>query len=140
LAVEVTGLTVDDEDVMPAVRGKGAETSVVFPLDAHGYADGGTPKGGFAEGKIAPLLVAAGAWLLPYLPEKPVRVGETWDLPLPYFLWSVKQPGIAVPEGFATQTLEAVEARAGVRCARIKTVAAIRRPQAKGLTPPDVGI
>jgi hypothetical protein len=36
--------------------------------------------------------------------------------------------------------LEGFEERGGARCARIRTVAAVRRPQPKGMTPPDVGI
>jgi hypothetical protein len=140
LTIELTGLAIEDQDLMPDVREKGAHASVLTAFDAHGYAAEGKPSGGAATGPVAHVLKPAGAWLLPYLPEKPVKVGETWDLPIPYFLWSVSQLGGVPAEGFATQVLEAVQDRAGVRCARIRTVAALRRAQPEGMTPSSVGI
>lgn len=140
MAVELTGFAVDQEDLMPMARAKGAKLSVLSAVDAHGYVAQGTPKGALAEGKLAVALKPIGAWVLPYLPEKPVRVGEAWDLPIPYFLWSINQLGAVPAEGFVTQVLEAIEDHAGVRCARLKTVVALRRPQPKGMTPPEVRV
>ena len=140
VAVELTGFAVDQEDLMPTARAKGGKLSVLSALDAHGFVAQGTPKGAMADGKLAEALKPVGSWVLPYLPEKPVRVGEAWDLPIPYFLWTVDQSGGVPAEGFVTQVLEAIEVHAGVRCARVKTVAALKRPQPKGMTPAAVEI
>ena len=136
----VTGLAVENLDLMGRVAERGAEVTVLSTLDAHGYVGSATATGGVAEGALGDVFRPTGAWLLPYLPEKPVRVGDVWDLPIPYFLWSIKQQGDAPATGFVTQTLLAVELHGGVKCARLKTVASVRRPQPAGMTPKEVGV
>jgi hypothetical protein len=62
------------------------------------------------------------------LPDKPVRVGETWSQPTELFARRFATAGIegAKIEGDVYQTLVAIEERDGVQCARIKGVFALR--------------
>ncbi len=138
LAIELARMGQDDTDLGPRVRLAGAELSLAVPVDERGFVTSGTLSGAERIGlpQLAMVIRPAGSWLVPYVPSGPLHVGSTWDLPLDYYLWSVGQPGDAPPKGFATQVVEAIEDHAGVPCARIRTVAAIERPQRKGLTPP----
>ncbi len=137
LQVELTGLAVGNDDLLLGVEGADRRMSILSALDARGFVVEGTARGGVAEkGKVGEILKPVGSWVLPYLPEKPVRVGETWDLPPAYFLWTINQtksPQDAAPsEGFVTQVLEAIETHDGAKCARVKTAAALKVSVAKG--------
>ena len=140
LAADVEKVAVDGDDLAPRMRAAGVDLSVLSSIDEHGYVADGVVKGAERLGTLDRFLQSAPAWALPRLPDKPVRTGDAWDLSIPYFLWSVNQPGAAPAEGFVTQVLEAIEAHDGVRCARVRTVASLRRPQPKGMTPPGVEI
>jgi hypothetical protein len=140
VAVAPSKVSVDGDDSAPKLREAGIAISVLSPVDAKGFVASGTTTGAEGLGTLGPFLRTSASWALPYLPEKPVRVGDAWDLPIPYFLWSVNQPGDAPAEGFVTQVLTALEDRDGVRCAKVKTVFSLRRPQPPGMTPEAVGI
>ena len=140
LGLDFARLAVDGDDLAPRIRAGGARVSVLAAVGGTGLVADGAAKGAETLGSLGLFVKPVGSWVLPYLPEKPVRVGETWDLPIPYFLWSIGQLGGVPADGFVTQILEAVEDHAGARCARIRTVVSLRRPQPKGMTPPAVGI
>jgi len=142
LAIDFGRVSQDGNEVGPSIRAQGAKVSVSSEIDEKGFVVRGTPKGA-DEGSLATLGTfarSAGSWVVPFLPKTPLRVGEAWELPLGYFLWSINQHGAAPPSGFVAQVVEAFEEHDGVRCARIRTIASIQRLQPKGMTPPAMRI
>ncbi|MFQ5845626.1 MAG: hypothetical protein ACE5JG_11630, partial [Planctomycetota bacterium] len=90
-------------------------------------------KQGGPLARLGPLV----SWVLPRLPERPVRAGEVWETPAAALLRSLGQPGEGV-EGHVYRVLDGFEERGGVRSARIRTLFWIRARQAQA--EPSLGI
>lgn len=140
--VEITLARVADDsaDGAPQIRASGAAISVLASIGPDGLVADSRTEGADAFGDLRTYLQPTASWVLPPIPPKPVRLGDTWDVPIPYFLWSIRQPGGVPAEGFVTQVLEAVEDHGGVRCARIRTAVSLTRPQPAGMTPAALGL
>ena len=96
-----------------------------------------TSKGRFVEGTVevegiqGPMKDQMGKQMegmFTPLPEKAVRVGETWSLPTELYAKQFANAGIegAKIEGDVFQTLQGIEERDGVPCGKIKNVFALR--------------
>ena len=138
--IEFGSLQGGGDEMGPRIRAAGLQITVRSVLDDQGTVRSGKTSGAEQLGSVGRFLSPTGSWLLPSLPAEPVQVGTAWDLPIPYFLWSIGQLGGVRAKGFVQQVFEAVEVREGVRCARIRTVASLERAQPEGMTPEHAGI
>lgn len=124
--VTITRLVVQGEDLTEQVQPFAGSAAVTGRLDDSLHVKGGGTRGMDRLGNLRQLLLPLASWVLPYLPDQPVHVGEVWQVPPEYFLWNIRQGGRGDFEGHVSAVFEALEEREGVECARIRTVIGLR--------------
>ncbi len=137
--IDLVRLDAKGEDLAGLVRAAAPGLSVLSNLDARGRVTGARVEGASALPALEKIFLAAGSWIVPWLPGKPVRTGEAWQVPSSYFLWTLQQIGIKKAEGAAWQVLEAVEKKEGADCARIRTTFGLRHTLPKSEPVHDLG-
>lgn len=140
--IKITKLALDGDEITERVQAAVASAYVTGLVRDRRVVNGGRVIGAEALRQLGKMFVGLPALVIPYLPKQAVRVGEVWNLPPQYVLWNVGQPMAGKPVGESFQVFEALEERAGVPCARIRTAVAVRTELSKGaaMLPPGPAV
>lgn len=123
-----TRMTVNGQDMLAMVAGMLKDPKVKGKMTSKGRFVPGSIEVEGVQGPMQEQMSKQTESMFTPLPEKPVRVGETWSLPTDVFAKQFANAGIegAKIEGDVYQTLVGIEERDGARCARIKSVFGLR--------------